>query len=184
MAKTLVVVESPAKARTINRYLGKDYKVVASMGHIRDLPKTKLGVDVEAGFSPAYEPIPARKKVIKELKDAAKGVSRIFVATDPDREGEAIGWHLVREVGGKKMIGRLMGVYSATLLLVSLMPTALGLTGFLYLVGAFLLGVGFLWRSFRAWREMSRRAVRRVFLGSLAYQPLLLGLMVLDTVRQ
>ena len=108
MAKTLVVVESPAKARTINRYLGKDYKVVASMGHIRDLPKTKLGVDVEAGFSPAYEPIPARKKVIKELKDAAKGVSRIFVATDPDREGEAIGWHLVREVGGKKMIGRLM----------------------------------------------------------------------------
>ncbi len=83
-----------------------------------------------------------------------------------------------------KMIGRLMGLYSATLLLVSLMPTALGLTGFLYLVGAFLLGVGFLWRSFRAWREMSRRAVRRVFLGSLAYQPLLLGLMVLDTVRQ
>jgi DNA topoisomerase-1 len=108
MAKTLVVVESPAKARTINRYLGKDFKVVASRGHIRDLPKTKLGVDVEAGFSPAYEPIPARKKVIKELKDAAKGVSRIYVATDPDREGEAIGWHLVREVGAKKKVGRLM----------------------------------------------------------------------------
>ena len=83
-----------------------------------------------------------------------------------------------------KMIGRLMGVYSATLLLVSLMPTALGLTGFLYLVGAFLLGVGFLWRSIDAWREMSRRAVRRVFLGSLAYQPLLFGLMVLDTIRR
>ena len=108
MAKTLVVVESPAKARTINRYLGKDYKVVASMGHIRDLPKTRLGVDVEAGFSPAYEPIPGRKKVIKELKDAARGVSRIYVATDPDREGEAIGWHLAREVGGKKKVGRLM----------------------------------------------------------------------------
>ncbi len=108
MAKTLVVVESPAKARTINRYLGKDYKVVASMGHIRDLPKTRLGVDVEAGFSPAYEPIPARKKVIKQLKDAAKGVSRIYVATDPDREGEAIGWHLAREVGAKKQVGRLM----------------------------------------------------------------------------
>ena len=108
MPKTLVVVESPAKARTINRYLGKDYKVVASMGHIRDLPKTKLGVDVEAGFSPAYEPIPARKKVIKELKDAAKGASRIYVATDPDREGEAIGWHLAREVGRKKTVGRLM----------------------------------------------------------------------------
>ena len=108
MAKTLVVVESPAKARTINRYLGKDYKVVASMGHISDLPKTRLGVDVEAGFSPAYEPIPARKKVIKQLKDAARGVSRIYVATDPDREGEAIGWHLAREVGGKKKVGRLM----------------------------------------------------------------------------
>ena len=108
MAKTLVVVESPAKARTINRYLGKDYQVVASMGHIRDLPKTRLGVDVEAGFSPAYEPIPARKKVIKQLKDAARGASRIYVATDPDREGEAIGWHLAREVGAKKEVGRLM----------------------------------------------------------------------------
>ena len=108
MAKTLVVVESPAKARTINRYLGKDYQVVASMGHIRDLPKTRLGVDVEAGFSPAYEPIPARKKVIKQLKDAARGASRIYVATDPDREGEAIGWHLAREVGAKKQVGRLM----------------------------------------------------------------------------
>ena len=83
-----------------------------------------------------------------------------------------------------KMIGRLMGVYSATLLLVSLMPTALGLTGFLYLAGAFLLGVGFLWRSIEASRGMSRRAARRVFLGSLAYQPLLLGLMVLDTIRR
>ena len=102
MPKSLVVVESPAKAKTINKYLGKDYKVVASMGHIRDLPKSKLGVDIDEGFVPAYEPIPARKKVIKELRAAAKGVSDIYVATDPDREGEAIGWHLAAELGGKK----------------------------------------------------------------------------------
>ena len=82
-----------------------------------------------------------------------------------------------------KMIGRLMIVYSATLMAVSAVPTALGLTGVIYLVGAFILGVGFLWRCVRAWREMSPRAVRNVFLGSLAYQPLLLGLMLLDTVR-
>ena len=102
MAKALVVVESPAKAKTINKYLGKDYKVVASMGHIRDLPKSKLGVDVDGGFTPVYDVIPARKKVIKELRDAAKGVDHIYVATDPDREGEAIGWHLARELGTKK----------------------------------------------------------------------------------
>ena len=102
MAKALVVVESPAKAKTINKYLGKDFKVVASMGHIRDLPKSKLGVDVDKGFTPVYDVIPARKKVIKTLKDAAKGVDHIYVATDPDREGEAIGWHLARELGTKK----------------------------------------------------------------------------------
>ena len=72
MAKALVVVESPAKAKTINKYLGSDYKVVASMGHVRDLPKSKLGVDVEEGFEPSYEVIASRKKVLKELKDAAK----------------------------------------------------------------------------------------------------------------
>ena len=102
MPKTLVVVESPAKAKTINRYLGRDFKVVASMGHIRDLPKSKLGVDVEDGFIPIYEAIPDRKKVIKELRNAAKGVERIYVATDPDREGEAIGWHLANELGTKR----------------------------------------------------------------------------------
>lgn len=109
MTKTLVIVESPAKAKTINRYLGSDYTVVASRGHIRDLPKSKLGVDVDEGFTPVYEPIPARKKVIKELKAAAKGVGQIYVATDPDREGEAIGWHLARELGKNKKIkvGRL-----------------------------------------------------------------------------
>ena len=109
MPKALVVVESPAKAKTINKYLGRDFKVVASMGHIRDLPKSKLGVDIDEGFVPVYEPIPARKKVIKQLRDAAKGVSRIYVATDPDREGEAIGWHLANELGAKgRKIGRLL----------------------------------------------------------------------------
>ncbi|HTL44291.1 MAG TPA: type I DNA topoisomerase [Vicinamibacterales bacterium] len=110
MAKALVVVESPAKARTINKYLGKDYKVVASMGHVRDLPKSKLGVDVEEGFEPSYEVIASRKKVLTELKAEAKKADEIFVATDPDREGEAIGWHLAEELGSgnKKKIRRLM----------------------------------------------------------------------------
>src|SRR4249919_2104180 len=110
MAKSLVVVESPAKAKTINKYLGSDYKVVASMGHVRDLPKSKLGVDVEEGFEPSYEVIASRKKVLKELKDAAKGASDIYIATDPDREGEAIGWHLAEELGAgnRKKIRRLM----------------------------------------------------------------------------
>src|SRR6478672_1894802 len=110
MAKSLVVVESPAKAKTINKYLGRDYKVVASMGHVRDLPKSKLGVDVDEGFEPSYEVIATRKKVLKELKEAAKGVDEIFVATDPDREGEAIGWHLAEELGSsnRKKIRRLM----------------------------------------------------------------------------
>ena len=110
MAKALVVVESPAKAKTINKYLGRNYKVVASMGHVRDLPKSKLGVDVEDGFEPSYEVIASRKKILKELKDAAKDASEIFVATDPDREGEAIGWHLAEELGSgnRKKIRRLM----------------------------------------------------------------------------
>src|SRR5438093_1087930 len=109
MAKSLVVVDSPAKAKTINKYLGRDYKVVASMGHIRDLPKSKLGVDVDNDFAEQYESIVSRKKVIKELKDAAKDATDIYVATDPDREGEAIGWHLAQELGGKKRkIHRLM----------------------------------------------------------------------------
>jgi len=110
MAKSLVVVESPAKAKTINKYLGRNYKVVASMGHVRDLPKSKLGVDVDDGFEPSYEVIASRKKVLKELKDAAKDADEIFVATDPDREGEAIGWHLAEELGSgnRKKIRRLM----------------------------------------------------------------------------
>src|ERR671914_891774 len=110
MAKSLVVVESPAKAKTINKYLGRNFKVVASMGHVRDLPKSKLGVDIDEGFEPSYEVIASRKKVLKDLKDAAKDASEIYVATDPDREGEAIGWHLAEELGSgnKKKIRRLM----------------------------------------------------------------------------
>lgn len=108
MAKALVVVESPSKAKTISKYLGRDYKVVASVGHVRDLPKSKLGVDVDAGFEPEYVVLPDRVKVIKELKAAAKTVDEIFVATDPDREGEAIGWHLSEELGAKRKIRRLM----------------------------------------------------------------------------
>src|SRR5688572_22115962 len=110
MAKSLVVVESPAKAKTINKYLGRNYKVLASMGHVRDLPKSKLGVDVDEGFEPSYEVIASRKKVLKELKDAAKEAETIFMATDPDREGEAIGGHLAEELGSgnRKKIRRLM----------------------------------------------------------------------------
>jgi DNA topoisomerase-1 len=102
MARSLVVVESPTKAKTINKYLGRGYTVLASMGHIRDLPKSKLGVDVEHGFEPAYEIIASRKKIITALREAAKDAENIYVATDPDREGEAIGWDVAAELGGKR----------------------------------------------------------------------------------
>ena len=95
MAKTdLVIVESPAKAKTIGKYLGPSYQVKASMGHVRDLPKSKLGVDVEHGFALDYQPIKGKEDVINDLKKAAKKSGRVFLATDPDREGEAISWHL------------------------------------------------------------------------------------------
>lgn len=94
MADNLVVVESPAKAKTINKYLGRNYVVRASMGHVRDLPKSSLGVDIEKNFEPHYVNVRARAKVLKELKAEAKKAKRVFLATDPDREGEAIGWHL------------------------------------------------------------------------------------------
>ena len=101
MSKNLVIVESPAKAKTINRYLGKDFKVKASMGHVRDLPKKKLGVDVQRGFAAEYEVLPARKKVLDELKSAAKDARAIYLAADPDREGEAICWHLSEALGAR-----------------------------------------------------------------------------------
>lgn len=94
MAKSLVIVESPAKAKTINRILGKSYTVMASMGHVRDLPKSKMGVDIEHDFAPTYIIPTKRKKLIGQLKKAAKEVKKIYLAPDPDREGEAIAWHL------------------------------------------------------------------------------------------
>ena len=92
--KVLIIVESPAKSKTIEKFLGPNYKVYASMGHLRDLPKSQLGVDIEDHFEPRYANLPGRKKTIDELKHAADGASAIYLATDPDREGEAISWHL------------------------------------------------------------------------------------------
>ena len=93
-AKNLVIVESPAKAKTIGKYLGPDYQVKASMGHLRDLPKSTLGVDVDGDFTPNYKPIKGKEDIIKDLKTAAKGSQTVYLATDPDREGEAISGHL------------------------------------------------------------------------------------------
>ena len=100
MAKrSLVVVESPTKVKTIQKYLDSKYIVKASMGHVRDLPKSKLGVDEKKGFKPEYRVLPAKKKVLDELKKAAEKADALYIATDPDREGEAIGWHLAQELG-------------------------------------------------------------------------------------
>ena len=101
MAKNLVIVESPAKAKTINKYLGRDFQVKASMGHVRDLPKKRLGVDVKKGFAAEYEILPTRKKILDELKAAAKEAESVYLAADPDREGEAICWHLAEALGGR-----------------------------------------------------------------------------------
>ncbi len=94
MEKKLVIVESPAKARTLGKLLGSSYSLKASMGHVRDLPKSQLGIDLEEGFTPKYVVPRAKSKIVRELKDAAKAASIIYLATDPDREGEAISWHL------------------------------------------------------------------------------------------
>ncbi len=95
----LLIVESPNKIKSIQKYLGDDYKVMASVGHIRDLPKSKLGVDIENGFKPQYSNMPEKKEVIKSLKTAAANSEQVFLATDPDREGEAISWHLAQILG-------------------------------------------------------------------------------------
>jgi len=100
--KQLVIVESPAKARSIGRYLGSGYDVQASIGHVRDLPPKKMGVDVEEGFEPEWKIIRGKGKVIKDLKKRAKGAESVILATDPDREGEAIAWHLAEELGYEK----------------------------------------------------------------------------------
>lgn len=99
MAQNLVIVESPAKAKTIGKYLGRRYTVKASVGHVRDLPKSQFAVDVENGFAPKYITIRGKGAVVKELKDAAKKANKIYLATDPDREGEAISWHLAQVLG-------------------------------------------------------------------------------------
>jgi len=99
MARHLVIVESPAKARTLAKYLGRDYEVKASVGHVVDLPKSKLGVDIEHDFAPTYTVVPGKSAVLAELKAAAKDKERVFLASDPDREGEAIAWHIAQKLG-------------------------------------------------------------------------------------
>ena len=102
MIENLVIVESPAKAKTIEKFLGKAYTVKSSFGHIRDLAKKNLGIDIEKEFTPQYV-IPAdKKKLVKELKDLAKKSEMVWLATDEDREGEAIAWHLFEELGLEK----------------------------------------------------------------------------------
>src|SRR6201997_804256 len=110
MSKSLVIVESPAKAKTINKYLGSDYTVEASLGHIKDLPKNKLGVELEDGsFTPDLIVMPDKQKVVDRLRKLAKTATRIYLAPDPDREGEAIAAHLedeLRDVAKKDAIQR------------------------------------------------------------------------------
>jgi len=96
MSKNLVIVESPAKAKTIGRYLGKEYRITASVGHIRDLPSSTMGVDVKHDFKPTYINMRGKEKVIRELKDLASASDKVYIATDPDREGEAIAWHIAK----------------------------------------------------------------------------------------
>lgn len=115
MSKNLVIVESPAKAKTINKYLGQDYTVLASIGHIKDLPAKDLGVDIENNFEPTYEVIPDtrkrnNKKIVSELKKAAKASEAIYLAADPDREGEAICQHLAEEIVPKKPVKKVYRV--------------------------------------------------------------------------
>lgn len=94
MAENLVIVESPAKAKTIEKYLGKKFKVVASMGHVRDLPRSQMGVDTENDFDPRYITIRGKGPIVQDLKKHAKRAKHVYLASDPDREGEAIAWHL------------------------------------------------------------------------------------------
>jgi len=107
---SLVVVESPAKAKTIKKYLGRGFDVRASVGHVKDLPKSKIGVDVANGFTPEYDVIKGKAKVLSEIKRAARTADRVFLATDPDREGEAIAWHIAEEIGAEGGDGRVRRV--------------------------------------------------------------------------
>ena len=98
MPKSLIIVESPAKARTINKYLGRRYTVMASVGHLKDLPKSKLGVDIEHDFTPHYVTIKGKAGILADIKKKAKEAEKVYLAPDPDREGEAIAWHIAEEI--------------------------------------------------------------------------------------
>ena len=98
-ANKLVIVESPAKAKTIGKFLGRGYKVEASQGHVRDMPKSQIGVDIENGFEPKYITIRGRGEILNRIRKEAKYAAKIYLATDPDREGEAISWHLANVLG-------------------------------------------------------------------------------------
>src|SRR5258708_19458283 len=100
----LIIVESPTKAKTLGKFLGKDYEVEATMGHIKDLPKSKLGIDVEHNFKPDYQEMPGKVDVIKMLRKVSKKATKIYLATDPDREGEAISEHVAEIVDAKKAV--------------------------------------------------------------------------------
>ncbi|HAR98324.1 MAG TPA: DNA topoisomerase I, partial [Syntrophus sp. (in: bacteria)] len=100
MSESLIIVESPTKVKTLRKYLGPDYDVRASVGHVKDLPKNRLGIDPDKDFEPTYLVMDAKKKVIAELKKAAAKAHQILLAPDPDREGEAIAWHIAEEIGG------------------------------------------------------------------------------------
>ena len=106
--KGLVIVESPSKIKTLKKFLGKEYAIGASVGHIRDLPKNDLGVDIDNNFKANYIPSPDKAKVIKELKTQLKNAETIYIATDPDREGEAIGWHLIETLKPKVPVKRII----------------------------------------------------------------------------
>src|SRR4030043_1124807 len=109
MSKGLIVVESPAKVKTLQKILGGDYVIKASVGHIKDLPEGELGVDLKKDFLPQYVTISGKGKIIRELKKASKGVKNIYLGQDPDREGEAIAWHIAEEIGdGNKNIYRVL----------------------------------------------------------------------------
>ena len=111
MAKSLIIVESPAKARTITKYLGRGYTVMASVGHVKDLPTSKLGVDVKRNFKPQYVTIKGKAKVLAEIKKKAQDMDAVYLATDPDREGEAIAWHIAEEIDGNATKGKKQKVY-------------------------------------------------------------------------
>ena len=100
MAKNLVIVESPTKSKTLAKFLGKDYTIKATVGHVIDLPKSKLGIDIENGFQPDYVVIKGKATILKELKDAAKKAKTVYLAPDPDREGEAIAYHVAGKLEG------------------------------------------------------------------------------------